>query len=61
MITFDETIEGSGGISVPIRNYVCPATLSIFGPKERFRKEVIMSLVKEIKESAARISRKLLD
>jgi len=61
VITIDETIEGAGGISVPIKNYICPAALSVFGPKERFRKDVIMSLVKEIKESAERISRKLLD
>jgi IclR family KDG regulon transcriptional repressor len=61
VITIDETIEGAGGISVPIENYVCPAALSVFGPKERFRKDVIMSLVKEIKESAERISRKFLD
>jgi len=61
VITIEETIEGSGGISVPVRNYVCPAALSVFGPKERFRKDVIMSLVKEIKESTDRISRKLLD
>ena len=61
VITIDETIEGAGGISVPIRNYVCPAAISVFGPKERFRKDVIMSLVKEIKDSAERISRKFLD
>lgn len=61
VITIEETIEGSGGISVPIKNYVCPAALSVFGPKERFRKDVIMSLVKEIKESAERVSKKLLD
>ena len=61
VITIEETIEGSGGISVPIKNYVCPAALSVFGQKERFRKDVIMSLVKEIKESAERVSKKLLD
>lgn len=61
VITFDETIEGSGGISVPIKNYVCPAALSIFGPKERFRKDVIMSLINDIKESADRVSRKFLE
>ena len=61
VITFDETIEGSGGISVPIKNYVCPAALSIFGPKERFKKDVILSLLNDIKESAERISRKFLE
>lgn len=61
VITFDETIEGSGGISIPIKNYVCPAALSIFGPKERFKKDVIMGFLKDFKESADRISRKLLE
>lgn len=61
VITFDESIEGSGGISVPIYNYTCPAALSIFGPKYRFQEGEITNILKEIRESADRISKKMLE
>lgn len=59
-VTFGETIEGSAGISVPIENYICPVALGIIGPADRFRKKMMNSL-KELKESADRISRKFLE
>ncbi len=31
----EETLEGATSISIPITRYVCPAALSIFGPKYR--------------------------
>lgn len=57
-ITFSETIPGSGGISVPIKNYICPVALGVFGPEERIKKNMT-DLLKMVKESADRISRKL--
>lgn len=57
-VTCDETMQGGVGISVPIKDYVCPATLSIYGPKERFQNR-LMDFLQELKESADRISRKL--
>jgi len=59
-ITFGEVIQGNVGMAVPIKNYVCPAALCVFGPEDRFRKN-IMNFEKELKVSAARISRKLLE
>jgi len=57
-IAFGETIEASASMAVPIKNYVCPAALGIFGPEVRFR-EKMMNFLKELRESADRISRKL--
>jgi len=59
-ISWDETIQGSAGISVPIRNYVFLVALSMYGPKDRFMPHK-MSYLQELKESAERISRKLLE
>lgn len=57
--SFGETIKGGVGISVPIRNYESPASLVIAGPEDRFAPNM-MNLLKDLKESAERISRKLL-
>jgi DNA-binding IclR family transcriptional regulator len=59
--SFGERIPGSASISVPIKNYICPVALSILGPDNRFSLEVIMGFLKEIKESASRISRRLAE
>lgn len=59
-ISFGETIVGNAGIAVPIRNYACPVALGIFGPEVRFRKNM-MNCLKDLRESADRISKKLLE
>ena len=59
-ISFGETIVGNAGIAVPIKNYVCPAALGIFGPEARFR-ENMMNFLKDLRESVDRISKKLLE
>lgn len=58
--SFGELINGNSGIAVPIKNYGCPASLGIFGPEVRFKKNM-MNLLREVKESAERISRKLIE
>jgi len=57
-IAFSESMVGSASMSVPIKNYVCPAALGVCGPEVRFREKMMNSL-KELRESADRISRKL--
>jgi len=59
-ISWDETIQGSAGIAVPIKNYVFPATLSMYGPKDRFMPHK-MNYLGELKVSAERISAKFLE
>jgi IclR family KDG regulon transcriptional repressor len=54
-ITCGESIPGVLGISVPIKNYICPAALSIIGPDSRLRPK-INNLIIELKASTSRIS-----
>lgn len=51
-----EMVPDSAGISVPVRGYVCPVALSLFGPQFRFDP---LTALKEIRESAERISEKI--
>jgi len=60
-ISFGERIPGSASISVPIRNYICPVALSVLGPDNRFSLNVMMGFLREIKESASRISRRVAE
>ena len=59
-ISFGETIQGSAGIAVPVKNYVCPVALGIFGPEVRFRRN-LMNFLKELKDNADRITRKFIE
>jgi len=56
--SFGELIDAAASISVPIRNYVIPAALSVAGPDFRFNN--MMDYLEEIKESAKRISNNLI-
>ncbi len=58
-ITQSTYTEGTAGITVPLRNYVGPIALSILGPEERLMPKS-MDVLKEMKNSAERISRSLL-
>lgn len=54
-ITCGESIPGVLGISVPIKNYICPAALSIIGPDSRIKPKVD-NLIMELKASTSQIS-----
>ncbi|MBN1161646.1 MAG: IclR family transcriptional regulator [Dehalococcoidales bacterium] len=54
-VTYGERIPGAACISAPIKNYMCPASLSIVGPVSRLRAR-INEVIEELKESAGRIS-----
>jgi IclR family transcriptional regulator, KDG regulon repressor len=59
-VTYGERIPGVIGISAPVKNYMFPVAIGILGPDSRLVMNV-PNLVNEIKESAARISKKLRD
>lgn len=59
--SFSERVEGAGSISVPIRNYVCPVALSVWGPDNRFTLNVMMKYLEGIVDCARRISNKLVE
>lgn len=58
-VSHGEVFDSASSISAPIINYIYPAVLSIVGPQYRLEKRV-SALVKELKESVARISNNLL-
>jgi IclR family transcriptional regulator, KDG regulon repressor len=53
-LSFGEVMSDAAGISVPVKGYMCPVSLSIFGPEYRFKR--IMQVMPELKKSANRIS-----
>lgn len=55
----NERVSGGAGISVPVKNYICPVALSIFGPNTRFTDPTIF--LEELKKSAENISKNLLE
>ena len=55
--SFGETIPDAAGISVLIKGYFLPVSLSVFAPKSRFRP---ISVLNEIHETAIQISDNLL-
>ena len=57
--SFGERIAGSASVAVPINGYICPAVLNVMGPADRFTKDLIPEVLKEMKSSAARISEEL--
>ena len=58
-ISYGEHVLGSAAVSVPVHNYICPVALSVFGPDSRFKNAE--NVLKEMKESGARISKRWLD
>lgn len=58
-VSIGERIAGAASISVPIKNYVCPVSLSILGPENRVV-PVMFDFLENMKESAAHISNKFI-
>lgn len=56
--SYGERLADAIGISVPIKNYVCPVALSILGPANRIRPRMA-DLVKETKQVGREISGKI--
>jgi len=56
--SFGERTVGGAGISVLIRNYLCPVALCIIGPDNRLAPK-LMGLLEELKSSADNISKTL--
>jgi DNA-binding IclR family transcriptional regulator len=58
-VSMGERLAHSASISVSIKNYICPVSLSILGPEGRFRPH-LMDALPAMQEEAADISQKLL-
>jgi DNA-binding IclR family transcriptional regulator len=59
-ITYGERIKGAVCVAAPLKNYLCPASLSIVGPESRLKARV-REVVEELKASADTISRDIAD
>ncbi len=59
-VTYGERINGAVCISAPVKNYLCPASLSIVGPENRLKARV-KEVVEELKASADSVSRDIAD
>ena len=57
-ISMGERLAYAVSISVPIDHYICPVSLSILGPEERF-KPMLMETLPAMKKAALKISRKI--
>lgn len=55
-----ERLAGAAAISVPIKNYICPVSLSILGPENRLGPNKMIFFLKQMKKSATHISGKLI-
>ena len=57
--SYGEFISGVGSIAVPVKGYVVPVAMCIFGPLERFDLERMKKVLPNLKKASKRISKKL--
>lgn len=58
-VSLGEKLEGGRAISVPVKGYVCPVSLTILGPEFRFGSQY-QRYIKELQKSAGIISRRIV-
>lgn len=57
-VSMGERLTHSASISVSVKNYICPVSLSILGPEDRFKPHLLGTLP-AMREAAENISQKL--
>jgi DNA-binding IclR family transcriptional regulator len=55
-----ERILGAMSVSVPVKNYTCPASLNVLGPERRISPN-IQQMIKELNGAASRLSADILE
>jgi len=55
-VSFGEIVPGASSIAVPIRGYIMPVAICIFGPEQRFNKNKMMEALPSLKEASEIIS-----
>ena len=58
--SFGERVPESASISIAIKNYICPVSLTILGPESRLSLDVMIHVLEEMKKCAVRISHNLV-
>lgn len=57
-VSMGERLSHSASISVSVKNYICPVSLSILGPEDRFKPH-LLAVLPAMREAATNISKKL--
>jgi IclR family acetate operon transcriptional repressor len=60
-VSFGETINGAASIAVPVKGYVVPIAMCIFGPMPRFDRKKMKQFLPDLKKASGRISKRLQD
>jgi IclR family acetate operon transcriptional repressor len=55
-----EYVPGAGSIAVPVKGYVAPVAICIFGPLERFDLKRMKKVLPDLKRASKRITEKLV-
>ncbi len=58
-VSFGEYLLGASSVAVPIKGYIMPVAICIFGPEQRFNKDKMMEVLPILKEASDIISRKI--
>ena len=58
-VSTNELIMGACSIAVPIKGYIIPVALSVFGPQQRFDDKEIKKALPHLKKSSHNIAKKL--
>lgn len=58
-VSFGEYLQGASSIAVPIKGYIMPVAICIFGPEQRFNKDKMMEVLPSLKEASDSISKKI--
>lgn len=57
--SFEEFMPGASSIAVPVKGYVVPVAMCIFGPLERFDLKTMKKVLPGLKRASKRITKKL--
>ena len=58
-VSFGEYLQGASSIAVPIKGYIMPVAICIFGPEQRFNKDKMMEVLPSLREASGIISKKI--
>ena len=55
-----EFVAGASSIAVPVKGYVVPVAICIFGPEDRFNRARMKKVLPDLKKASKRITKKLI-
>jgi len=58
-VSFGEIVPGASSIAVPVKGYVIPVAICIFGPMERFDLQTMMKILPELRRASKNITKNI--